>query len=234
MELFRGDKIYNNITEPGKFRNNGIRTKAFGGESDPSNIERKGLLDTIRMHIKPESESDRKYYNVTDYLSFSESYDRAKYWCSDQNTLELISANDFYETRYIFRLVIENSQLEEIGNGIYLFHYKCNVNLKTSDSGNSISEAILQLSYDKIEGCPICKELYNFHYLILIDSVKYLNNYKEQDACLGALQNSEKDREWLVLPYDLIDSNHRTTRIPRADFWNVDLFKVIGEIRPIF
>ena len=49
MQLFRGDKIFNHLTQPGLYRNNGLRTKSFGSGCNPYNIELLGLLETIRI-----------------------------------------------------------------------------------------------------------------------------------------------------------------------------------------
>jgi len=230
MNLYRGDNIFNERTEPGLYRNNGLRSKAFGGGSSPENIETQGLIETVRRHIKPVDSIDNSYYDVTDYISFSESIERALYWCKDRGRLVLQPANDYEETRYLFTLRINENQKTKIGEGIYSYFFKCNYKLKTSDSGDQIQKAALEFSHN-IQTCPICKNETMSHQILLINSHEYLLNYKEQEKYEGALEFAKRDNEWLVLPFDTIEK-HRTTRIPRADFWNAEHFKVVGEQRP--
>lgn len=70
MNLYRGDNIFNERTEPGLYRNNGLRSKAFGGGSSPENIETQGLIETVRRHIKPVDSIDNSYYDVQTTFHF--------------------------------------------------------------------------------------------------------------------------------------------------------------------
>ena len=230
MQLFRGDKIFNHLTKPGLYRNNGLRSKAFGCGSNPENIEIKGLLETIRCHVNPIFREDRNYYDVTDYLSFSESYERALYWCKDRNSLELNSSNDYQETRYIFTLNIDDNYLEILDRGVFIYSFNCNPQLKTSDSDNIINKAVFQSKY-ATEICPICSNYNKLHKILLINSYEYLLNHGNHSKYDGAIQFAKQDNEWLVLPYDPL-GKHRSTRIPRADFWSAELFNGNGEKRP--
>lgn len=230
MILFRGDKIYNNYTQPYLYRCNGLRSKAFNGNQDPCNIERIGLFKTIINHIKPTNEKGKIYYDATDFLSFSESRTKALEWCSDKNTVILESANDYEETRYLFILNINQSDIYAIGNGLYLYSYNCNPTLKLTDSNNPIHKTAL-ISQLQNQICPTCQNKHKFHHIILVNTVEYLHFFPDQVGCKEAIQNSTEDKEWLILPYDY-EGNFRSTRIPRADFWNVELFKGLGEERP--
>jgi len=230
MKLYRGDKIFNKKTNPGIYRNNGIRSKAFGSGASPENIELQGMLQSIRRHVKPSAKEDIQYYDVTDFISFSENEERAKYWCSDRDTLILTECRDFNETRYIFAMDIPNSELEGHGKGIYSFRYKCNPVLKGSDVDNPVNEAVIKFAAGN-EKCPHCFLPEHYHLLILINSFEYLISYPEHERIKGAIEFAKADEEWLLLPCDKIGI-HRTTRIPRADFWNVKLFTVSGESRP--
>jgi hypothetical protein len=228
MQLFRGDNIFNKNTEPGIYRNNGLRSKAFGSGHSPDNIELIGLLETIRKHIKPIDKPDTEYYDVTDFLSFSESLNRALYWCKDRGRLILQNANDYYETRYLFTLNIDEK--EKISDGIYLFRFNCNPKLKRSDSGQEPHKTILNYE-NSTEICPLCINKDRAHQILLINSYEYLVCNQIQERYQGALEFSKNDNEWLVLPFDLL-GKFRATRIPRADFWTVNHYKVIGEQRP--
>ena len=231
MQLFRGDKITNDNTKPGWYRNNGLRSKAFGSGCNPENIELLGLLKTIRKHIHPVDQIDLNYYDVTDFLSFSEERERAMYWCTYKDTLIINKAKNYEETRYLFILELDNKDVRKITEGIYLYRYKCNPSLSESDSGKEPHLTNFRLMYDKII-CPICNNIYKKHYLILINTVEYLTANKNQKKLDGAIEAAAKDREWLILPLDLIDKKYRSSRIPRSKIWFPELYKVIGEKRP--
>lgn len=230
MFLFRGDNIFNELTQPYLFRCNGLRSKAFKGNQDPRNIERIGLLKAIINHINPIDKEGEIFYNATDFLSFSESRNKALEWCSSKNTIKLEDAKDYEETRYLFIMNINEIQLYDIGWGLYSYSYSCNPTLKQSDSNNPIHMAALNSQFQN-QICTICKNKENLHHIILINTVEYLKHFPEQAGTKEAIYNSTNDKEWLILPYDDKDG-FRATRIPRADFWNVELFKGSGEQRP--
>ena len=115
MDLFRGDKIHNIDTCPGTYRENGLRTKAFGSGCNPQNIELFGLIESIRKHIKPLEIKDFNYYDVTDFLSFSSKRQRAMYWCTDGNALILDKAEEYNETRYLFTSNLNDNLVTSIG-----------------------------------------------------------------------------------------------------------------------
>lgn len=230
MILFRGDKIYNEYTQPYLYRCNGLRSKAFNGKQNPRNIERIGLFRTIINHINPVDKEGEKYYGATDFLSFSESRNKALEWCSDKKTITLDTANDYEETRYLFILNIDETEIDTIGNGLYFYSYKCNPALKQTDSDTPIHKATL-IPQLQNQICPTCQNKHKFHHIILVNTVEYLIFFPDQVGCKEAIQNSTEDKEWLIFPYDY-EENFRSTRIPRADFWNVELFKGLGEERP--
>ena len=233
MKLYRGDSIYNDKTEPGKYRNNGLFSKAFGSCCNPKNIEIIGLRETIRMHINPINSFDLKYYDVTDFLSFSESEERALYWCRDKDSLIIVKATEYEETRYLFTLKLDNNFIRKIGTGIYLYSYNCNPSLKMSDSGEEPHLTFLKLIHGN-EICLICNNINRKHKIILINSVEYLIANSNHAKYGGALESAKNDREWLMIPIDPVETNqdHRSARLPRADFWHAEHYKVIGEKRP--
>jgi hypothetical protein len=230
MILFRGDKIYNEYTQPYLYRCDGLRSKAFNGKQDPRNIERIGLLRTIINHIKPANKEGEIYYDATDFLSFSESRNIALEWCSDKNTIILEDTKDYEETRYLFILNINETEIYAIGSGMYLYLYNCNPTLKQTNSNNPIHKAVLTHQF-RNGICTVCENKKKLHHIILVNTVEYLKLYPEQVGTKEAIQNSTDNKEWLILPYDYMDG-FRSTRIPRADFWTVELFKGLGEQRP--
>jgi len=230
MDLFRGDKIHNIDTCPGTYRENGLRTKAFGSGCNPQNIELFGLIESIRKHIKPLEIKDFNYYDVTDFLSFSSKRQRAMYWCTDGNALILDKAEEYNETRYLFTSNLNDNLVTSIGHGIYLYRYKCNIGLIKPDKNDDILLSFFKYKSEN-ELCPICENMYYNHRLILINSYEYLINSTKDAKYKGAIEFAKNDDEWLVLPFDSI-GELRSSRIQRADFWFAEHFKVIGETRP--
>lgn len=230
MKLYRGDNIFNDKTEPFLYRNNGLLSKAFGSECNPANIELQGLLESIRKHVKPENISDKNYYDITDFLSFSESRERALFWCSDMERLILQNVDNYQETRYLFVMYFDNCNVKSLGNGIYTFNFYCNPSLKTSDSGKETHLTFLKHLHRE-EICPICRNQIKNHRILLINSFEYLKENAHHSKYNGAIEFAEKDKEWLILPFDPLRI-HRSVRIPRADFWVAEHFKGIGEKRP--
>ena len=227
MILYRGDFVYNTLTSPGRFRCDGITAKSFG-KGDPKYIEKNDLLKTIQQHIAPKTIEDKGYYNVTDFLSFSTNFKRAQYWATNKNTLILNPCDEEYsETRYLFTLTINDNELRplSITHGMYIYSYQCNPSLKKGNSPNPIESAIIRK-----DSCEICNVNGKFHSVILIDSVKYLTQFPNARNSYDALTLAKADEEWLILPNDPMTSG-RSCRIHRANFWNVEIFNVIGEQR---
>lgn len=231
MQLFRGDKIYNIDTCPGIYRGNGLRSKAFGSGCQPNNIELIGLIESIRKHIKQIDKLDSDYYDVTDFLSFSREKERGLYWCRDRDRLVIESADEYEETRYLFTFNLNDKLLSQIGNGIYLYNYKCNLDLIKPDKKDNDILLHIHKYISKNDTCHICENKYDNHRLILIDSYEYLKNNAKDAKYKGAIEYAKIDDEWLVLPFDMY-GKFRSSRIQRADFWFAEHFKVIGEIRP--
>jgi hypothetical protein len=78
LSLYRGDNIINDRTKPAIHRSEGIVSGAFAAGGNPEEIERKGFLNSVKEHIDHIKEDEKKYYEISDYISFSESEDIAK------------------------------------------------------------------------------------------------------------------------------------------------------------
>ena len=229
LHLYRGDSIYNKKTQPGLYRGNGLTSAAFGGGGDPMNIEKKGLLETVKEHIDHIKGYEREYYSITDYISFSENWDTAKCWAADRNPNNLIPCLEPYqETRYIFHLKIPKSEIKEISTGVWEFHFACNKNLKTANNSKDILTTYALTYHD----CPVCNSVLKAHSIILVQTTLFIPNLKD-DKYKRAKKLSDKNDEWLILPNDLDHHvfKHRTTRIPRADFWIAEHYNLDGETR---
>ena len=230
MQLFRGDKIFNDKTEPDLYRADGIRSKSFGGGSSPTNIEKIGLINSIKAHIQPYLNNERQYYDVTDFISFSASRERALYWLTDRGALKVKPSIEYQETRYLFNFEIEDNKLVNLSSGIYILFYSCNPKLKKSNSGKSPHNELIEFQSEN-EVCELCSNVNLHHRLILINSYEYLLDNPNHANLDKAIKFAKDDEEWLLLPYDTI-GKFRSSRIPRSNMWNVEHFEVTGEIRP--
>lgn len=236
MKLYRGDKIWNS-SEPGRYRFDGIRSKSFG-KGKPAYIKAEMLLETIRQHINPASPLDQLIYNSTEFISFSTSQSRAMYWLSDKNSLHLQEANtDYTETRYLFEVNINESDLLPFDqySTMFLYRFACNYELKRANSSSIMEQAIIQATPPgtDFKSCPICGKIERNHLIILIDAPKYLRQYKNSAEYDGAIINAQDDNEWLILPVDRF-TNISGTTIPRANFWSAKHYIALGETRDPF
>jgi hypothetical protein len=214
LQLFRGENIANS-TKPGLYRGDGLRSKAFGAGGDPAYINKAGLLETIRMHVNPSNAKDFSIYGLTEYLSFSESMDNAYHWAMGPTADVLDKCIVAYgETRYVFCIAVERSDLIEITDGVFEYRFRCNPMLKAANSPDPILTAILQNT-----GCPVCDGTRNTHSIIFVDTVCFLERHKHLAMYEGAYNNAIRDNEWLLLPNDPL-GQFKEARIPRADFWS--------------
>lgn len=234
MKLFRGDNIHN-LTEPGRYRFDGIMSKSFG-KGKPAYIEAQGLLNNIRAHINPASASDRLVYDKTEFISFSSSENRALYWLSSKNADKItICQKDYQETRYLFILEFGGDELLPIdkSNTMFLFHFSCNPALKTFNTDSILTQALFSVVHPNThyKSCPVCMGVHKNHSIVIINTVKYLETYKNSTAFDQAISNAKADAEWVILPVDSVSGFSGTT-IPRADFWSARLYSAENEVRP--
>jgi len=224
LKLYRGDRILNTKTEPSLYRSNGLLSVAFGSGANSDNIENNGIIQCVKYHVSHPSKMKKAYYKVSDFLSFTESYERAKYWSSERGKLMMFPTIDYNETRYIFEMDIDSSRMNKLEDGIYSFKYICNLQLRRSDTDNIIQNSVFEfINGDSI--CPLCKNKELNHNLILIDSYEFLMSNIRHNVTQKEIDYARNDKEWLVLPNDLeVRTGKRLTRIPRADFWKVHLF----------
>lgn len=225
FQLFRGDNYLNQETKPGLYRGNGLTSKAFYGNNDPAYIDKKGLLETIRMHVKPIGKQDEAIYNVTGFLSFTKEFDRALEWASGLKAGLIAVADDYTETRYVFTATFHEPELLEIGDGIYEFKYSCNRTLKKADNPDFLTTYALQHNI-----CELCRNQEKAHSLILIDTVRFLARYKNLGKYEAAYSNASRDSEWLLLPNDLLGQQFKSARIQRADFWSAKHYRLSNEM----
>lgn len=223
--LYRGDCIYNALTQPGKYRGDGLRSKSFNGDDDPLYINRNGWIDSMKTHINPVGPTEWDRYNKTSYLSFSEDKQRAMDWARGSGSLIVPCDNDYYETHYVFTMVIPRSELVQLDNARYLFTYACNQSLLQANSPDPHGIVTYALRYAI---CEVCGGVERNHSVIVIDNIRALEKVRHVESYRTAFNNAVKDKEWLILPNDPLD-HIRSGRIRRANFWSAEHYVVPNE-----
>jgi len=224
LELFRGDSLYNLKSKPGLYRTEGITSPAMGAGGDPENIEKISLLHTVKRHIDHTLKIEKDYYAITDYISFTTEEKTARKWAAGNKDVELDKClKPYLETRYVFKLMIECSELIPLSTGVWLYRFACNNSKKTSNVPGSIVGQLLAQ-----KNCPMCHGIAKNHSLILIDTLGF-SDLADGDFKRANLL-ADKNKEWLILPNDpLENSPHRCTRIQPADFWTVEHFTLASD-----
>jgi len=222
--LYRGDKV-GNKTLPEHFYSDGLFSKLLQG-GNPSHLSKEGIYNSIKAHILPITINEFEFYKKTHFLSFSESKEIALYYTSDKKPDELIAVPKYRERRYLFsfNLFAPNTRITEISQHIFQFSYQCNRNLIEPISFDTPELTLLQK-----DNCSICSANI-FHNLIIFDVASILKANSKYQTSSEAYINSKRDKEWLILPFDY-DSKLMgySSRIPRADFWSAELFRLKSE-----
>jgi hypothetical protein len=224
LELYRGDSLYNLRSRPGLYRTDGITSAAMGAGGDPRNIENISPLQTVKRHIDHTLKLEKDYYQITDYISFTDREETARKWAAGNSDEPLIDCRDPYlETRYLFKMHIAQPDLEPMAEGVWLYRFACNPRKKTSNvPGSPMGQLLAQ------KPCPMCLGIQRNHSLILIDTLGFSPLAKGDFKRANRLADNNK--EWLVLPNDpLSSSSHRCTRIQPADFWTVERFTLASD-----
>lgn len=226
-KLYRGDSLIKNRKTLQFYKSAGLLTK-LGNAGDPAYVERNGLLESVRAHIKADSESEEVFQKRTLFFSFSANEERAKYYAADKQ-IEKLKQCEQSETRYVFTLDI--SKCKPVGSlqGVYCLEYECD---------NSLIEGppydIEIYGYDilhhfyQAQGqnkCRGCNNKQWKHRLLLIEVVAYLKAFPSQKKYSDALQKAQLDEEWLVMPIDYNPEIFGTSmRIPRTPILSAQYF----------
>jgi hypothetical protein len=170
-KLYRGDKIQN-MTMPERYRSSGIISKLING-GNPAYIQRQGLINAISAHTNPRTKAEKYFLDKSEFISFTEDKNIALNYCSYNAELdncfpnELLPCDEYFETRYIFCLDIYNIRKISFEKSIYLLTYKCNPELRKSDSLNEgIIEAQREFGW---YNCEVCKRN-ELHKMYLINN----------------------------------------------------------------
>ena len=130
---------------------------------------------------------------------------------------------------FLFCFQLDTQKMKKYAKGVYLYEFNCDYN-KFQTLEFPIHTCIAK-SFIK---CNICS---NFafkgykHKLFCIDVEQYLSLFITSDIGLTkAYENAKQDYEWLLLPLDpMLDGIGYQSRIPLADFWNVELYKYVEQ-----
>lgn len=219
LRLYRADKK-GNITKPEVFYSSGLISKQINS-GDPKALEKYGWTSLIKSHIQP-SQNEIYLYDTSCFLSFSNEEQLAYKYLKGRSNRMYNPINQILEAEgYLFEIIIEKSDLQEIGNGVYYYEYKCNMQRDLH-----FTTQFPVPPSNSFTSCKLCNETNSYHGIIIIDCVKYLNKEIESSPSLkNAYENAKNDKEWLIMSLDPFPEGGRTSLIPPANFWNWKLFK---------
>lgn len=221
--LYRGDK-FGNVTLPERHCVDGLHSKLIQ-KGNPAYITKYGIYKAINAHIFPQSKQEISFHNSSHFLSFSESIEKAKYYASDKNPNDLIEVQRYTERRYLFTFNLGRIQIEQISDYVFKALFRCNRNLIEPLTSNTP-----ELFWLRNEKCKLCEIDGIFHTLMILNVVSILKKHPGYRANEQALINAERDKEWLVLPYDYdLKLGGFSAKIPPADFWSTKYFRLSKE-----
>ena len=219
LKLYRADKN-GNKTLPEKYYSEGLLSKQLNSGDNPMPHKKYGWLETIKNHIQYSTDQEKFIYNTTQYLSFTTDLNRAFFFLSTKANLRYSAANRKDAEAYIFDVTIDKLALMEIGEGLFIYSYKCNYNrTKTDPKFQSLLSSYI--------GCNICSTNPDYeHKILLIDAESYL--FRQKEVYQIEYSFASEDKEWLLMPIDPmigINAIGYQSRIQIADFWTVDFYK---------
>ena len=230
--LYRGDS-QSQESKAQHYRSAGLLTKVING-GNPAYIEQNGLLESVRAHVKAQSESESFFQKRSQFLSFSSQESRAMFYASSGHPNELVSSEDNSETRYIFTIDTTNIVSIKPRKGLHFLEYSCDNSLIRSDGNEMETPGIDPLaSLYGAFGSNLCEGCDNRrlkHRLLLIDVVAFLNAVPSAERYKGALTNAQQDHEWLIMPSDYIPRLFGdSARIPRSQIWSARHYRLRSE-----
>ncbi|WP_303922313.1 hypothetical protein [Draconibacterium sediminis] len=219
LNLFRADRK-GNKTMPEKFATDGLLSKQLNG-GDPLFFQKYGWIKAIKNHIDVIKENESTFlYETSTFLSFSENEQLVKNIYLKGKNDRTVHCSSFNESEsYVFSASFNLEKLQKLNESIFYYDYRCNY--------EKFKEYVFLPLTGSI-GCNICKQNHNYlHRLLIINATAFLselakNHYEFQTA----FENAKRDSEWLLMPLDpMADGIGYQSRIPVADFWNVEFYK---------
>lgn len=222
LNIFRADRK-GNKTMPERFSTDGLLSKQLNG-GDPFFYKNYGWVKAIKNHIDKTTDKESIFlYETTSFLSFSENEQLVRdTYLKGKDNKKIIGSSFRDSDAYIFSASFDFEKFQILTDGIYYFDYQC--------SYDRFKENIfLPLTYSI--GCNICEHNPDYtHRLLIVNAITFLSKLvKNSNEYQVAYENAKRDSEWLLMPLDLMpDGIGYQSRIPVANFWNVEYFKYIN------
>jgi len=189
LTLYRADRK-GNKTMPEKYLTDGLLTRQAGSNDHPSPHQKYGWLNTIISHIYPMNDIQKFIYDTTSFLSFSTERDLTEKYLATKKKLSFKKTQKDRAEGFLITAKIKITEMNEVGNGIFWFQYKCNYDKARTN------ENYFSLVSNHID-CNICTNNPQYlHKALVIDAAKYLKNFKNEFKI--AYQNAVDDREYII------------------------------------
>lgn len=218
--LYRADKKGND-TLPEKYCTDGLFTRQLDSKDHPIPFEKYGWLNTVISHIAPAGEKQEFIYSTSAFLSFTTELSAVEKYLATRKKLKFIETTKKSAEAYKITAQFKQSELKSIGKGLSVYEYSCNYDkVRTNEKYNSFVSDLID--------CNICVNNDNYkHRLLIINAIDYLEGIK--DKFPQAYTNAMNDKEYLLLPLDpMVNGPYKIgfqSRIPIADFWDIDFYK---------
>jgi len=208
---------------PEKYFEDGLWTKQVGSGDDPEPHKKYGWMRTISNHIHFRNEEEKFIYDTNAFLSFSLSRSIALSFIGGTKNRPFDASVRESADAFLFTFNFEDSDLQEIGDGVYTFEYTCNY-------GRGSTDPDFYSFIGSFCRCNICENFPGYrHKLLLIDAEEFLSGV--QDDFPEEHLKAYWDKEWLLLPADpMMDPSGIgfQSKIAIADFWAIEFFKYTG------
>jgi len=223
ITLFRAD-YKGNKTRPEEFWKSGLWSKQINN-GDPDATTKYGWIKNIKSHIKPSNELEKFLYNTTIFLSFTSCKEKVQEYLAGKNKRDYNQTDSIKEADgYIFRIEISKSNLVNLGHGVYLHKYKCELNKYIQLSQQFEVPEICAVNFTSCQYCNGNADF--FHFILILDCVEYLKNISIKNTDIEeSLKSAINDKEWLIMSVDPFKNGGTSSSIPPADFWDFKLYK---------
>jgi hypothetical protein len=194
-------------------------TKQIAG-GNPAYINEVGLLAAVRAHVLPRTPQQEHFMNTSAFASFSEDRDVALRYARGREARRLKPWSTWEEDAVVFEMDVHERTPE--GPGIYVLKYPCDDDLRRPDDAERA-----EIYRDGLPGgCEFCLDGKRPHTLLLVNVAERLLAEPRASRDPKALENAQRDREWLLLPMDHIERlKGDASNIPVSRIWRYEVFK---------